>query len=59
MDFPALQKFIPQHMETLPPGIASVTGTVDSQPAMWISSTAQIGCMCFPPPEKKEIPAKM
>lgn len=54
-----LSKFTAQRIEILPPGVITVEGTMAGQPAVWISSTAQIGCMCFPPPERKEIPAKM
>jgi len=54
-----LSDFIAQRAEIVPPGILAVTGTVSEQPAMWISSAAQIGCMRYPSLEKKDAPAKM
>lgn len=57
--FTELRKFVPQCAEILPPGIVTVEGTVDGRPAVWVGSAAQMGCLVFPPPEKKESPAKM
>lgn len=52
-------KMIVKREEIISLGILSVEGTIAGQPAMWIGSESQIGCMRFPPPEKKEKPAAM
>lgn len=54
-----LSKFSARPIEVLPPGIVTTEDTIAGRPVMRVSSAAQIGCMCFPPPEKKESPVKM
>lgn len=59
MEVNGLSDFVPKHTEILAPGLVSVAGTVAGQPAVWIGSAAQIGCLQFPALEKKQEAPKL